>query len=347
MLNFAEQKIEIKSFDFKKRTFRASATGIGNVDHGLDKFMPGSFARSIAGRIAAGKVKFVDAHFYKYANIPNGSVPSAKYILGKVLSAEETATDLIVEIYVSDTADGNDILTKIKDGTLDALSVGYIPIKVHYEKQADGKIIRVLEEVKLMEVSAVIWGMNDRGTIDATSVKSALEAALESVEITDEAKTSIKAQLEGLYKEQEEEKGEKKPEVKAVTFDATLSEEMAEDDMWKANQTFNKTLRDIMEDEGAADKTPLLDAALNAYKGRLAELLGLAAAEQTSPDLTSEPNLVTILANEPLMALLTEAKAHGQAPVPLDSEGTRFADEDRVDELQTKLRELQIKQLGV
>lgn len=414
MLNYIETKLEIKSIDLEKRTFRASATGIGNVDYGLDKFMPGAFARTIASKVKAGKVKFVDAHFYKYAEIGRGSVPSQKFILGKLLSAEETPTALLVEIFVSDTVDGNDLLTKIKDGVVDALSVGYIPIKVRYEKEEGGdeRIIRLLEEVKLMEVSAVIWGMNDRATIDATSVKNnsdvqnwpladestswdseeaidrlkanatgdngginfkdyrrfflqfdgdnaedaasyklpycdvingkiaAIPEAILAIaaNVTDED-TEIKQQLERWYAKMEK---ETPWSVKALTFQGTLSEEVSQDALWKLFHTFNETLRDIFdsEDKDADEKQLLIEKAFTDYKNAIAELL----LDVETAKLTDEKETYIIRANEPLIALLEDSEAHGK-PVPPNSKGTRFADEDQVNELATKLRKVKIDQL--
>jgi HK97 family phage prohead protease len=292
MLDYVETKLEIKAFDFKERTFDAVAAGIGNIDEGKDRFLPGAFKRSIDGAVKAGKVKFLDAHPYKYPGIP-----STKFILGKVIGAFETETELVVRIYVSDTQDGNDLLTKIQDGVVDALSVGYVALKQHFEK-IEGEIVRVLEEVKLMEVSAVIWGMNDRATIDRMSVKEA--------------------------------------EEKGLTYQATLNQATAQDELWKANNTFNSTLADIIRDDEVEEKAPLLQKALDDYKGHLSSLLGLEEAK-----LTDNEGEFIIRANDLLIALLKGAQAHEETdeeketkskkePVPPESEGTRKEEERKI-----------------
>ena len=288
MLDYIQTKLEIKSFDGDKRTFDAVAAGIGNKDAGGDVFAPGAFKRSIDGAVKAGKVKFLDAHPYKYPG-----VPSTKYVLGKVIGAYEKEGELVVRIFVSDTADGTDLLTKIQDGVVDALSVGYIAVQQHFE-EIDEEVVRVLEEVKLMEVSAVIWGMNDRATIDALSVK--------------------------------EDEERKKAETKGLTYRATLNESTAQDELWKSHHTFNETLADIIRDDTVEDKAPLLQKALDDYKGALSTLLGLEDAK-----LTGEGNEFILKANEPLFALLEGAQAHGEEEgkesksksVPSESEGTR------------------------
>jgi HK97 family phage prohead protease len=308
MLDYVQTDLQIKAFDFKERTFDAVAAGIGNVDEGRDMFITGSFKRSINGMVKAGKVKFLDAHPYKYTG-----VPSTKFILGKVVAAFETEKELVVRIFVSDTPDGNDLLTKIKDGVVDALSVGYLAIKQHFEKDDEGKVFRVLEEVKLMEVSAVIWGMNDRATIDALSVK-------------------------------EKEEREERKKAKALTYTATLAEATAEDALWKSNRVFNETINDIISDEtiDGDGKAPLLQKALDDYKDALSKLLGLEEAE-----LTDKENEFIIRANEPMAALLKGAMAHGEAdkgkPVPPESEGTRTEEETIA--LKARVTNLRLTQL--
>ncbi len=304
-LDYIETKLEIKAFDGKERTFDAIAAGIGNVDKGGDVFAPGAFKRSIGGAVKAGKVKFLDAHPYKYPGIP-----STKYVLGKIIGAFETEGELVVRVFISDTADGTDLLTKIQDGVVDALSVGYIAVQQHFE-EIEEQVVRVLEEVKLMEVSAVIWGMNDKATINRLSVKEA--------------------------------------EEKGLTYAATLNEETAQDGLWKANNTFNETLADIIRDDEVEEKAPLLQKALDDYKGALSQLLGLEEAK-----LTGNDNEFIIRANETLIALLEGAQAHGEEdgekesksdkePVPPESEGTR--EEERNIALTERVTNLRINRL--
>jgi HK97 family phage prohead protease len=294
-------KLEIKSLNIKERTFEAVGAGIGNIDDGLDMFIPGSFKRTLA-RVEAGKVKFIDAHAYKYPG-----VPSTKFIMGKVLAGFETPEELIVKIFVSDTPDGNDLLTKIADGVVDALSVGYIVIKAHFEK-IEGKVIRILEEVKLMEISAVIWGMNEKAVIDATSVKEA------------EAK--------------EREEAEEKLNNKGSTMEVTLAQEMADDGIWKTLNRFQSTIHDILGDDDITDKSQMLLQALNDYKTTLSEVLGLNEAEA----LTDEDNGYIIRANEPLAALLSEAKALDPPEAdPPSEEGTRFAEDEKIEALKNRI----------
>ncbi len=163
-----------------------------------------------------------------------------------------------------------------------------------------------------MEVSAVIWGMNDRSTIDSMSVKEQEEAD--------------------------------RMNAKALTMEATLYEETAEDALWKSNQAFNTTLREIISDDSVEDKAPLLQKALDDYKGILSTLLGLDTAE-----LTDDRQFATIRANEPLIALLEgkqaldEGKEKDPPADPPDAEGTRSVED--VEVLKRRLTSLRLTQV--
>ena len=156
-----------------------------------------------------------------------------------------------------------------------------------------------------MEGSAVIWGMNDKATINRLSVKEAEEG-------------------------------------KGLTYSATLNEETAQDGLWKANNTFNQTLGDIIRDDAVEEKAPLLQKALDDYKGALSLLLGLEEAK-----LTGNDNEFIINANEPLFALLEGAQAHGEAkgkkPVPSESDRTR--DDEKTNALKARVTKLRIMRL--
>jgi hypothetical protein len=67
----------------------------------------------------------------------------------------------------------------------------------------------------------------------------------------------------------------------------------------------------------------------------LAELLGLGEAER----LTDDDEKFIIRANEPLAALLSEAKALDppEADPPSDEEGTRFAEEEKIEALKDRI----------
>lgn len=104
-------------------------------------FRMGAFADTIRER--GDRVKFL-------ANHDRQTLP-----LGKAVMLREDAAGLIGEFRVSNTPDGDAALELIRDGVLDALSVGFVPLQDRGAAGRDPIIERLA--VKLMEVSAVAF----------------------------------------------------------------------------------------------------------------------------------------------------------------------------------------------
>ena len=74
--------------------------------------------------------------------------------LGRATLLKETDKGLYAEFRVSNTRAGDEVLTLVKDGALDQLSIGFMPLK--NKKRADGVIERL--KAHLAEVSLVTFG---------------------------------------------------------------------------------------------------------------------------------------------------------------------------------------------
>ncbi len=194
---------EVKEVDLDRSTFEGLSAGIGNLDDGNDRIMPGAFKRTIRERVNAGKVKFLDQHIAK-----NPFRVTTVGLWGKVIEAEEVELSDVERrdlakragrspddapshalrslTKVSKVQPAQDVLTKIAEGIMDALSIGWIPIADKLEfvpfkvdkkkggrKQGDddededprflwliGRAERQIQELKWWEHSAVIWGQN-------------------------------------------------------------------------------------------------------------------------------------------------------------------------------------------
>lgn len=157
--------LEVKQADasFAERTFSGYGAVFNNRDEGGDVIMPGAFAGTM-DRIRAGKVKLLDGH---------QSWGGVSAVMGKLTEATEDGTGLWCTFRVSEGMCGDDLLHKIMDGSVDALSIGYECLdfeEIHDE--ATEECTRYLKELKLWEISVVIWGMNPLALIDPASVKS-------------------------------------------------------------------------------------------------------------------------------------------------------------------------------
>lgn len=157
---------------------------------GFDIIEKGGFARSLPEYKQAGVVCW--QHDWKEP-------------IGKPREAHEDEKGLFVRGKISRTTKGNDALVLLRDGVVTKLSIGYETVKSRILSDAEGVErlgeqkyaqarehlpwdrpgIRLLEEVKLFEVSPVTIPMNVHAAI--TSVKSGLPAGLmldEQVEYT-------------------------------------------------------------------------------------------------------------------------------------------------------------------
>ena len=113
-------------------------------------FRRGAFARTIAER--GDRVKFLAQHERR-------SLP-----LGRARVLREDATGLYAEFRVSKTTAGDEALELIRDGALDALSIGFRPLRDRWS--ADRSSVDRLE-VRLDEVSAVAFPAYDGALIAA------------------------------------------------------------------------------------------------------------------------------------------------------------------------------------
>jgi len=152
---------ELKEINVEERTFSGYAGAFGNIDEGNDILEKGSCARTFAQRIPAGHIKFIDQHSYG----------GTERLLGKVIEGVEDDYGPLVKIYVSAVKAGDEVLTKIKEKVLDALSFGYDTLDFSLEER-NGMVVRRLKEIRMWEVSAVIFGMNPLALINSESVKS-------------------------------------------------------------------------------------------------------------------------------------------------------------------------------
>ena len=103
-----------------------------------ERFVPGAFARSIAQR--AEKVRLLVNHEHR-TRLP----------IGRAVNLSEADDGLHGEFHVSATRDADEVLELVRDGVLDAFSVGFSPVRDR--KASDGTVERV--EASIRECSVV------------------------------------------------------------------------------------------------------------------------------------------------------------------------------------------------
>ena len=123
-------------------------------------FRRGAFERTITER-GPRSVK-------AFAQHQRGNLP-----IGRAETLREDAAGLYAELRVSKTREGDEVLELVRDGALDALSIGFAPVR---DRRADNGTVERLE-VKLLEISAVSHPAYDDARI--VGVRSAPEDALQ------------------------------------------------------------------------------------------------------------------------------------------------------------------------
>lgn len=129
------------------------ASVFGNTDLGGDIVEKGAFKKTLKERLPTGAIKLVDSH-----KIYVGTAA----VIGVVDEAHEDDYGLWFKGRLSSVQNAQDVRTKVREKILDALSFGYDIIKDQVDN-ATG--VRYLKELKLYEVSVVIWGMNPKAAI--------------------------------------------------------------------------------------------------------------------------------------------------------------------------------------
>lgn len=163
-----------------------TVTGIfavhGNVDQGSDRSWPGSFARTFNGQ--ARKARFLWGHDFSSPTI--ASIKSLRELNRAELpdevlamAPEATGGAEVVREYYADVPMSTWVLTGIKAGDINEMSYGYDALRFEFTNEGDTRI-RELREMRLYDVSDVLWGMNE-ATMGAKSMPD-LDTILKELE---------------------------------------------------------------------------------------------------------------------------------------------------------------------
>ena len=177
---------DLKATDEAARTFSGLAAA-WSLDAGGDVIQKGAFARTLADWRASKKkvIPLIDQHGYM----------SVTQIIGKMIDAEENKDGLLATFQmIADDPTAEAAFRRVKGGVVTGLSIGYEPVVVETpsENERRSGIWRFLKEVKLREVSLVIWPMNDDARVDTGTAK-ALIARLQGKELTDPERSELAA----------------------------------------------------------------------------------------------------------------------------------------------------------
>ena len=168
---------EIKNIDDETGIIEGYASTFNDTPDSCDDVVvPGAFAKTIQTN---RNVKMLYGHDWKE-------------VIGRVIELHEDSHGLYFKGKISQTERGKEVLQLVKDGALNQTSIGYITSKSSVRPH-DGA--RLLEEVKLHEISVVPFPANEHAYI--TGVKqmdAAQQKAFDELKSTvDELKTAVEA----------------------------------------------------------------------------------------------------------------------------------------------------------
>lgn len=139
---------------------------IGNIDYGDDRTMKGAFRNTIRDSFARKSQQGLDYLWPYLWNHDYNLIPP-----GGIFDADETLQGLYIKTQFNmDMQMGRELYSSFKMGTMKKQSMGYKAIQVEYVKD-DGRTIRNLLEVAVMEGSAVVFPMNDLATVEVVKSK--------------------------------------------------------------------------------------------------------------------------------------------------------------------------------
>ncbi len=125
----------------------------------IERIAPGAFTRTLA---EGADVRALVDHD------PSKIIGRTK---AGTLTLLENKKGLHVDIDAADTTAGQDILKSVARGDVDQMSFGFRVVKESWEDKKDGSAVRTLEDVDLVDVSAVTFPAYPDTTIAARSLE--------------------------------------------------------------------------------------------------------------------------------------------------------------------------------
>src|SRR6266702_289789 len=152
---------EIKEVNDAKYQIGGYLNYLNNIDFGQDRTMPGAFRKTLQDSYARKTAQGLDFLFPYLWNHSYDILPP-----GGIYDADEDKKGLYVRVQFNpDIQLARELFSSFKMKTITKQSMGYRAIAVDWVKE-EGKSIRNLLEVAVMEGSAVVFPMNDLAQVD-------------------------------------------------------------------------------------------------------------------------------------------------------------------------------------
>jgi uncharacterized protein len=160
--------VQWKADDDDPGTLEGYASTWDNVDYQNDVIVKGAFKNTIP-RVKAGDVPYLADHR-----------ASIRDVLGTLVDAAEDDKGLKIKVKFAADPDSQAVRQKMLDGHITKMSIGYQALQWRYETRGENEDrVRVLEDIRLWEVSAVVFPANPEAVI--TRVKAAVRETVDAV----------------------------------------------------------------------------------------------------------------------------------------------------------------------
>lgn len=141
---------------------------IGNIDFGDDRTMKGAFRKTLQDSYSRKSAQGLDYLWPYLWNHDYNILPP-----GGIFDANEDKNGLYIKTQFNmETQLGRELYSSFKQGMMKKQSMGYRAIQVEWVKD-DGRSIRNLLEVAVMEGSAVVFPMNDLAAVEVVKGRQA------------------------------------------------------------------------------------------------------------------------------------------------------------------------------
>ena len=166
----------------KNRTITGYCSVFGSVDSGDDIVLPGAFKKTIE-LFNAGQSRCRFLWNHDSTSPPVGKILEIKEVTrAQMPAAYASLLDVSGALQVTRKYFEDDFTERIYQGivsgAISEMSFGFNLIKHRYE-EVNGKRIRILEEIELMDIADVNWGMhpNTSAAIKGPQIRNAAKAA--------------------------------------------------------------------------------------------------------------------------------------------------------------------------
>ncbi len=158
---------EIKEVNETKYQIGGYLNYLNNIDFGQDRTMPGAFRKTLQDSFARKAAQNLDFLWPYLWNHSYDTLPP-----GGIYDADEDRKGLYVRVQFNpDIQLARELFSSFRMKTMSKQSMGYKAIQVDWVKE-EGKSIRNLLEVAVMEGSAVVFPMNDLAQVDTVKNRS-------------------------------------------------------------------------------------------------------------------------------------------------------------------------------